>query len=472
VGLAAVGIALLELLPHSILQDTWLALLAGREIAHSGVPYHETLTSFAAGTQLINQQWLAQVLMYWIYRIGGIALLGIVNVALITSGIAGAVITARKLGAAPASVIRVLPPALFMILLSTEVRTQGYAYPLFAVTVYLLARDSRVSSRHVYWCLPLLVLWGNLHGSASLGAGLVGLRALALLWERRSRLPELVSWLRPIVLGVGAPLCLLVTPYGLSMTAYYRATLLNGAFRQYISEWQPITAVPVVAILFFILATFVVWSFGRYQGRTTLWERAALLALGAAAIASIRNVEWFGLATLALLPLSIDATVKARQGIQRSRPKFNLALAGTAFAVVIGMLAATLARPDSSFERPYPLGAVSAVRAAVAADPSVRVYSDERFADWLLWRLPSLRGRLAYDARFEVLTSRQLRWIVNLKLQAGLDWKRAARGYQLLVLPTTPRPVIAAFEREPGHRILYQHDGVVVILRSVAQAAA
>ena len=50
---------------------------------------------------------------------------------------------------------------------------------------YLLAADSRKPSPRVYWCLPILVLWANLHGTASLGAMLVALRGVTLVWERR-----------------------------------------------------------------------------------------------------------------------------------------------------------------------------------------------------------------------------------------------------------------------------------------------
>jgi hypothetical protein len=470
-GIACVAVGLLAMLPRSVFQDTWLALLAGRDVARSGIPWHETLTAFSHGRAWVDQQWLSQLFMYWTDRVGGLPLLGVMNVGLLVGGVSGAVVAARRLGAAANSINRVLPIALGTILVATEVRTQGYAYPLFVVTLYLLASDSRKPSRSVYWCLPLLVLWGNLHGSASLGAGLVMLRGLTLVWERRRQLTRVQCWLRPAVLLVGSPVCLLITPYGLSMASYYRATLLNSAFRKFTTEWQPVTAVPVVAGVFFVLAAITVWSFGRYPRQTTLWERCALIAVAVAAIIAIRNVEWFGLTALMLLPLSIDAAVRSNPQRGRSRRTLNLALAGTAVVVLALVLGATLLRPASSFERPYPDAAAAAVN-EVAADRSVRVYADEKFADWLLWEAPALHGRVAYDARFELLSTEQLGWIATLKLIGAPDWKRAARGYRLVVLDqATTTKAITAFEREPGRRIVYAHAGVVVILRSAAEAS-
>ena len=473
IGLAVVAVALLEMLPRSILQDTWLALVAGREVATGGVPHHEVLTAFSAGSPWIDQQWLSQLVMYELYRAGGFALLGVLSMALLTSGIAGAVVGARKLGASAGSIIRVLPVVLFNILVATEVRTQAFAYPLFACTLYLLARDSRRPSPRVYWCLALLIMWGNLHGSATIGAGLVSLRGLTLLWERRRQLSVLRMWLRPVILGLGAPLSLLVTPYGLSMVSYYRGTLLNGDFRRLIPEWAPLTSGPLpVLIIFFALAAITIWSFGRYPRQSTLWDRCALLALAFAAVMVARNVEWFGIAALMLLPVSIDPAVRSRAHPVGSRPMLNLLLAATASMALITVSAITLSKGASAFERGYPDAAAAVVSAQLRDRPSLRVLADERLADWLLWRVPQLRGRVAYDARFELLSARQLGSIEDFNLQLGQGWHRAGRGYRLLVLPSSSRDLVETVEHEPGRRILYDGAGVVVILRNSAEASA
>ncbi len=66
---------------------------------------------------------------------------------------------------------------------AVSIRTQGFAYPLFVATLWLLASEVRspVRRRRVYWVFPMLVLWGNLHGSVTLGAGLAVLYGLVLL---------------------------------------------------------------------------------------------------------------------------------------------------------------------------------------------------------------------------------------------------------------------------------------------------
>ena len=463
IALVALATALFGLLGRDITQDTWVALLAGRDVAEHGIPHHESLTVLAHGRRWIDQQWLAQLAMYELDRAGGVVLVGFVNAVLVVAGLLGAILTARRLGASANSVVRVLPLVVWTIAVTATVRTQPWAYPLFAALLWLLASDGRRPSTRVWWCLPLLALWGNVHGSASLGAGLVVLRGLTILWESRARLRRAApAWARPIGLIAGAPLCLLATPYGLAILHYYRTTLFSPAFRKLVTEWGPVTNAPVVAALFFLTAAIVVWSFGRHRSQTTLWERAATLVLAAGAILAVRNVVWFNLAVLVVLPLSIDAAVRGGGARRRSHPRLNVALVAVAtVALVAGAVASARRSPT---ERYYPGAGLAAVRGAVAADPSLRVYADERYADWLLWRLPVLRGRVAYDARFELLSDAQLQAIADFKPEVGPGWRTIASGYRLLVLDGS-WAATSRLEHAPGARVLFDRDGMVVILR-------
>lgn len=417
----------------------------------------------AHGRRWVDQQWLAQLAMYELDRAGGVVLVGFFNAALVMGGVLGAILAARRLGASARSIVRVLPLVVWTIAVTASVRTQPWAYPLFVALVWLLASDSRRPSTRIWWCLPLLALWGNVHGSATLGAGLVALRGLTVLWERRSRLWRAPSaWARPVALILGAPLCLLANPYGLATVHYYRVTLFNGAFRNLVTEWGPVTSSPVIAVLFFLTAAIVVWSFGRHRGQTTLWERAAMLLLAAGAIDAVRNVVWFNLATIVVLPLSIDAAVRARETRRRSHPRLNVAIVAVATLALV--LAAVSSARRSPTERYYPAAGLAAVRRAVSSDPSLRVFADERYADWLLWRLAALRGRVAYDASVELLSSDQLARIANFKSQTGPGWETIASGYRLLVLDRSSAAT-SQLERAPGARVLFDDSGMVVILR-------
>jgi hypothetical protein len=469
VGLVAVTSVLLIFLPHAFSVDSWLALVTGREVWQSGLPHHETLTALAQGAPWIDQQWLSQLLSYGTYLVGGLGLLGLVNMALIVGALAGCAIGARRLGATPRSVLLVLPLCAVIVVFFGEVRTQEFVLPLFAATVYLLASDGRAPSRRVYWSLPLLVLWANLHGTVALGAALVALRGLTLVWERRALLLSSArAWLRPLILMLGAPATLLLTPYGLGVISYYRATLFGGALRHMVTEWQPITSDPATAVTLFLLAGLALWAFGRYPGRTTLWERLALLGLAAISIEVMRNAVFFALLALVVLPVALPASSERQRPTLR-RARLNLGMAGAALCAVLVVGAAALARPDSSVELVYQrTGILNVIEHQTAIHPQLKLFADVRFADWLLWRDPNLRGRIANDARFELLSTSQMTRVRNVVAALGADWKLGLRGFRLVVLDRRYAPqAVAGLLQEAGRRVLYDDGQRIVILRSL-----
>jgi hypothetical protein len=474
-AVAVAAAVFLATVPVAFGVDSWLALANGREIWQYGLPHHDALILMSHGGMWLDQQWLAHLAMYGVYELGGLGLLGALDFALIAGGLAGAVLAARKLGVGPRTVLALLPVCAWLMIFSHEVRTQSFAYPLFGLTVYLLAADSRCSSRRVYWCLALLVVWANLHGSAILGAGLIALRGLTLAWERRGELRSTVAaWRRPLALTFGAPLCLLATPYGTSMLSYYHVTLMNSEFKHAILEWQPVTSAPFLAAPFFVLAALALWSFGRHGGRVTVWEQVGLLALAACGIDAVRNVVFFTLAALPIVGLSIDAALQNRRGERKALPhaRLNRALA---VAACTGLALGTLAvstLPARAFE-PRSLTRVARVVSAAAKNRSLRVFASNRFADFLLWKDPSLRGRLAYDSRFEILTPAALRLLQRLLVESGPEWRTATRGYRLLVLDRGSEPrAVTQFLAESGSTVLYDSGGAVVILRSATAASA
>lgn len=475
VALAVLALVLLSEMTGDFNVDSWLALVSGRLVWEHGIPQRETLTVMSQGQLWVDQQWLSQLATYALYRLGGLGLLGVVNVALIAVPVAAATFAARSLGAPFRSVLLTLPACLTMVAPAREIRTQEFAIPLFVATAYLLATDGRRPSRRVFWCLPMLVLWANLHGSVTLGAGLVALRGLTVAWERRRdllRRPR--AWLRPLALILGPLAAILVTPYGLSMVGYYHATMVDSTLRHYVTEWEPITSAPVTAVALFLVAGLALWSFGRNPDKTTLWEKLALLVLIAGSISVVRNALFCGLFSLMIVPVSwaYGPLRAAAQAPDRRRVAVNgmLALATACLLVAAGL--AALARPDSAIEaagqRP---GVLAAVERATRADPTIRVLADDHFSDWLLWRDPALSGRVANDVRFELLTAAQLSALQDVFAVVGTHWQRAARGYRLIVLLRSgDGDAAAAFEREPGSRVLYSGGPQLVILRSARAA--
>jgi hypothetical protein len=456
-GVAGVAIVTLATIPLHLGQDGWLALVGGRYIASHGVPSVDTLNILTHGARWLDQQWLAQLLLYRVDQLGGLFLYGAVYVTLTSVSLGAAIAAARSLGGTERTVLWTLIPSAFLYIAgSFAIRTQGLAYPLFVAVLCLLAREVREPSRwRVYLVLPLLVVWANLHGSVTLGVGLAVLYGITLLVEdvRNHRLRRFR--MRTIVFLLVPSLCLFATPYGFSIVSYYRETLLNPTFSQLIVEWRPVTSVMMIAVPCLGLAGAVLWLLGRSWKRTPLFDQLALLLLAAGAVFAVRNISWFGLATLMLLPTCIAGLVNERGAAPR-RSRLNLAIASLALAALAGSVIATALRPASWYEHTYNPRTLASVEAIVKQDPKARIFADVRYSDWLLWHDPALAGRLAYDTRLELLTARQLRAI------AGLGEVIAPHAYNILA----PFNVLVLDRSDAFTKLLLSRPGVHVVSKN------
>jgi hypothetical protein len=450
-------------LPDQLRQDGWLALVSGRVVADSGLPSVDTLTAWTAHVQWVDQQWLGQLFLYRVASAGNLRLVMLVHVALLAGAMAAALAAARWRGGSARSVGLIAAPALVVILMSAQMRAQSLAYPLFVAAVWLLIADARSPSRRVLLVLPILVLWANVHGSVVLGALLATLAGVLLVMRavrERSGSNELL--LRGTLLAVAPFLCVFASPYGSSLFRYYGDTAFNSSFGRVVSEWQR-SWPSLMTLPFYVLGVACAWLLVRNRRALGAFEQLALLLLFLAGMAALRNMVWFSFFALIVLPFPLAQRLGEVQSKESKKVKTALAAAAIAAVSVAGAAAAS--RPDSWLTSSvYPAAAAKAVGAAAATDPTARIYSDVRFADWLLWTRPELAGRIAYDARFELLSSQELERLFRLQNRLTPQWKAALADHRLVVLPHSQGSATQAVLAEDGVRRIYGDKSVVILL--------
>ena len=456
--IAAFAVAMLTALRTGVAADGWLVLLAGREIVRSGLPSHDALTIWTHGRQWTDQQWLSQLSFYGLWRLGGLKLAMLAHAALAIGGLAAAAALARRIGGSARSATWIALPVLICYYPAAAVmRPQSLAYPLFVAVLWLLACDARQPSRRVFMTLPLLVLWANLHGSVILGAGLVALAGVVdlgkgLVADRRVGGHAAALVLAPWV-------CVLVSPYALELPRYYDTVTLKGGFSSFVTEWAPTTLSPVTAP-FYLLVLGGMWLLGRSGGRLTVFERLALLATALLGFQANRNITWFALVALAVLPVLVDELRPAAVEPRR----LNRMLATVVLAGALVAAAAVATKDKAWFLQDFPRNAAAAVSAA--AGPSGTVLATSSYADWLLWTRPELAGRVAFDSRFELLTKAQLRRAQRVLARAQ-GWQSVARRYTVLVIDKNDDSALRSSLVGLGIARVVRVDGNVVVLRTV-----
>jgi hypothetical protein len=237
--------------------------------------------------------------------------------------------------------------------------------------------------------------------------------------------------------------------------------LVDPPFAGRVTEWQ--WASPAMDTLFFyVLIAIAVPIVLLGRRRLTSFDLAALSVTALGAVTAIRGIVWFALACLLLLPIAVGERLESRRPAALRR-RFNLALAAGLSAVLLAVALASLLRDPSWYEREWPREPLDAVRAELRGED--RVYAPDRFADWLLWKLPALRGRIAYDVRFELYDEAFFDRLQRYASQEGKDWLSITDGYRIVLVDETFSSSTRALLAEPGARALYRSDELTVVVR-------
>jgi hypothetical protein len=449
---AALASGLLLFLPSQMSPDGWYALLGGREIVAHGLPSRDTLTVWGQGRRWVDQQWLAQIAYYALYSPGGLRAALLANTSVIVTTFAATVAISRRRGGSISAVLLVCVPAAIAIGVSASaLRPQTLALPLYVALVWLLVADARRPSRRLFLVVPLLVLWANLHGSVVLGSLLVSIHALIAAWERRRITVRDVALLTCAIVGP------FISPYGLGLVGYYHALLFNSELARYVPDWMP-TAPSLGTLPFYVLALTAVYLLGRARTSVTLLERVLLVVLLALGIEAARGVVWFVLFALATLPTMLTA-VHPRE--IRVAKQAALAVLGASAIVVAAALVLALTKRSSWVDGDYPPAA--ARTSSVAAGRTGKVFANGAYSDWLLLTQPSLRGRVAYDARFEVLPRGRLADAAAVSIGRS-DWRRILAPFAVVVLRPEETELRDALVRDGGWTRV-PTDRLVVVFR-------
>jgi hypothetical protein len=256
----------------------------------------------------------------------------------------------------------------------------------------------------------------------------------------------------------------LCSPYGLSLVGYYRELLVDPPFGRIVDEWTAPTPEARTA-LFYGLAFVTVWALGRHGSRLTRFEQVVILVTLASAIHATRNILWFGLAALVLLPVLF--TRGSEPGRRGANPAARIGLSAALLAALVVVLAVIAAKPSNWYRSFWPSQTAVTAVAAATHDPSTRVFASDRNADWLLWRLPQLRGRVAFDIRFELNTAAQVHALHRFFGRTGRDWQAAARGYDVIVIDRqNDEKVLRSLESTRRFSTSYIDRDVAVLTRT------
>jgi len=344
--------------------DTPWYLAAGNLILRTrSLPAHDPF-SFTSTIPWLNHEWLAEVLLALVYRIGGfpsLAVLCAIGVALPI-----AILAKRRalIGAAP--IVWIL--LAFVMRETSSPRASLFSNVLFAATLALVLDDDDEHHARLWWCVPLQLVWTQVHGGNPLGVALLGLRWLTGPTRRRAM----------ITLACALATC--AGPYGWHVHEHY---LVAHDALPMIREWQalPLAHFGAPWVFVALAATALIASTTRARDARNRFSVLALVVFAAAGLRWARfSTEACILSAAVLAPIVVESTRAWRLRLF-ARP-LAIAVASALSFFSARHVGVSLA-PDR-----FPIAAVAWLRTNAPPGPMFNSYN---FGGYLLWARPEER---------------------------------------------------------------------------------
>ncbi|HEY6706659.1 MAG TPA: hypothetical protein VJB61_03575 [Actinomycetota bacterium] len=394
VVLGAIGVRQLAQLPGAV--DLAYHLKVGQlMVAEHAVPRTDVLAWTTAGRPWLDQNWGAQLVLYGIWRLGGLPLLTVVGAALTVASWALVAAACRRRTADLRLVAGAVLAGYAVSAAAFSVRPELFSLLLFAVELYLL--EAARARPRVALAIPLLMpLWANLHGAFVVGIGLLVIEVLAAAW-RRDR-SGTVRYLLVTVAGIAG---LLVNPWGVRVLGYAVSLPTNQVVTRIVSEWGPTSPRHLTGVLALGALGLLVVALVRAPAPGRVPEQLLRMAvLGGLALWAVRGVAWFGLA----LPIALCALARERPPRPAVDDRGTPAVSVLVLAVLAVALVAAAPPLGRALFGPRPEMTYAPVAAAdwLAANPQPgRMLNFQPWGSYLELRLgPEVQ--VAFDSRIEL----------------------------------------------------------------------
>ena len=434
--------------------DTNWHLAAGQwMIQHGVVPHTDPFSYTAAGSPWQAHEWLTEVMMATVFRLGGWTGL-LVMFGLVLAG--AAFLLTAQIGKSLSGLGLLLAVVLTLACAEPSLlaRPHVIALPLLIGWTAVLLNARAADRAPPWWAAGPMLLWANMHGSYVFGLLILGVLGLEALVEARpeQRLRAVRDW---GLFGGLTLVAILLTPQAIPGLLYPFKVMSMSTLAD-IAEWNPSDfsklgtfEISLLAVLFICLSRGV---------KVPLLRLLLLLLLLHMSLQHARQVIVAAMVAALVLAPAIAQAVGGKSepdnaGRAAAKPLAWLLAAAAALALIGGREAVAVERGDGPN---MPSSALAHVPAALRAQPVLNEYS---FGGYLIFSgvRPFIDGRAdmygdAFTARYARIVGGDHAALEDAIRQYHITWTIMPQG----------NPVVSELDHEPGWRRLYADKYAVV----------
>ena len=467
-------------------------------VAHHWVPARDIFSYSKAGAPWFAWEWGSDVLMAWLNALGGLRLVALCALALISTIFALVfLVSRRKSNPLVAVVVTMLAAAASSI----HWLARPHLFTLLFVVLFYAALEQVREGRDRLWGVPYLailpvatVVWTNLHGGFFVGVVVIGVYGAseilrALVANEAQRQAALRQAGRYLMCAGAALAASLLNPYFYHLHAHMLQYLGDPFNSEHIVEFLSPNFHGIQAVFFEAMlalgAGAACWNLAR--GRFT--EPLLLVAMGHAALLAARNIPLFMILAAPIVSAAIQECLDGLPAwnlaawLRRLVARFNGLAAETAdtesigrwHLVSLGALAVVAAliyapHPPKRFRaefdpKSYPAGALAMLR----QDPAARIFTHDEWGDYLIWKLyPG--HKVFVDGRSDFYGDDfEYKYLDVMNVKYGWEKTLGKFGVNTILLPPTT-PLAGALKESSHWRVVYD-DGIALVFRPAAGPA-
>jgi hypothetical protein len=326
----------------------------GRLILDDGIPRHDVFSYTVPGTKWIAQSWLAEVL----YALADRAL-GPFGIRLLTAVLGSALgwLMWRIALHAAGDRLRAAGVTLIAFIVALNVfaeRPLAFGLVAAACLVIAIEQPDSMLGRRPLVVLPILFwVWGNTHGSMSLGYAYVALHLVGGWADGAS--PLRAGRERSVLIGaVLSGVVLLANPYGLALVLFPFDLVSHGEVLSKVTEWMSPDFRSPLGMAFAAWLVVTLFALGAGRRRPARRDLLIVVVFVLMGLWAQRNVGITAVMTLPVVARSFRAPARAEDANRRFVIGCGLLLAS-----LFALFAATaVAEPDFDL-RGYPTKAMA-----------------------------------------------------------------------------------------------------------------
>ena len=480
--------------------DTCWLIKLGQLIAESGAPPKTDLFSFTLPLlaqqgnpqPYVIYQWLAELVLYWGYRLlnpVGLLMAGslIMTLAFLTIPIRACI---RANAPAAWSLLAVIAASLSANV-RCVIRPEIFSYLNLAICLALLQplreerADTEAKTNSINWSTVvalslLMAVWSNLHSGFVTGLILVALYTLCFLLEDWTTKKSLSGPTKTLLSALAiSGLATLINPYGVGLW-FYLPHLFFMPINAEIDECKPLFSLTLYRAIYFYCVTALCWgalavrAYKTWKSdpatlRSPVRQSGLLLALIATCLGLwMRRLTPFAAIVMVVETANyIGDKVKVQQWLnsfwrrKSSYLAFELAMLACAASGVLAIAGSSVTVPASTqdFKPPF-----SAVDFLIKEHNGGRVFSSLPISDMLdmYW---GPHAALFIDSRMDAYSEEIIQDYLAV-LYGKPNWRDVLDRYQIKWIFLSPeKPMCRLLEAQPEWEVVYRDPSAIIFRR-------